>query len=298
MVERQVYPMKQLRFLMNFAAIGALLSLGFTSCRESRPKISKDESVPLLVSPTDAPSGSETPGVHWVKVAVPRNGVLLAAVAQPEGAGPFPAVVILHGSHGFAQEYVELARAMTRTGVVAVAACWFTGGRGAGSRFITPIQWSQAPPMSEASSPVAQQTVDTLVRAVRTLPGVRADRVALFGHSRGGGAILNYILRTGSVQAAVLNSAGYPEELGKRAPEVNTPILIMHGTADNPDGGGSAFTNVQMARNFEAALRRAGKRVEATYYEGAGHNDIFTNATQCDDQLQRTSAFLRQYFSD
>jgi dienelactone hydrolase len=236
----------------------------------------------------------ETQTVQWVKIATPSVGVMLAAVARPQGAGPFPAILILHGSHGFARQYVQLAQAMARGGMLAVAACWFAGGRGAGSRFITPIECPEASPMSDASSPVAQQTVDALVQAVRTLPGVRPDRVALFGHSRGGGATLNYILGAGTVQAAVLNSSGYSRELAKRAPEIKVPILMLHGTSDSPDDGGSAFTNVQMARGFEAALRRAGRPVEAKYYEGGRHNGLFSSTTQYDDEVQRMTAFLRQ----
>jgi dipeptidyl aminopeptidase/acylaminoacyl peptidase len=133
------------------------------------------------------------------------------------------------------------------------------------------------------------------VQAVRTLPGVRPNRIALFGHSRGGGAALNYILEKGAVQAAVLNSTGYPEELTKRAHDVTVPILILHGTANSPADGGSALSDIRMARNFEAALRRAGKAVEAKYYEGGGHNGIFTSATQYDDEVQQMTAFLRQH---
>jgi dienelactone hydrolase len=236
----------------------------------------------------------ETQAVQWVKIAAPGVGVMLAAVARPQGAGPSPAIIILHGSHGFAQQYVQLAQAMARGGLLGVAACWFSGGGGAGARFITPIDCPDAPAMSSASSLVAMQTVDALVQAVRTLPDVRPDRIALFGHSRGGGATLNYILRSGAVRAAVLNSAGYPGELAQRASEVKVPMLMLHGTADSPADGGSTFTNVQMARDFEAALRRAGKQVDTTYYEGGGHNGLFSSSTQYDDAVQRMVAFLRR----
>jgi len=148
--------------------------------------------------------------------------------------------------------------------------------------------------MPNASSPEAMQTVDALVQAARTLPGARPDRVGLFGHSRGAGATLNYILGAGHVQAAVLNSGGYPNELADRAAQVKAPILILHGKADGPADGGSALTSVQMARDFEAALRRAGKPVEAMYYEGSGHNGIFTSPTQYDDEVKRIVAFLRR----
>jgi len=247
------------------------------------------------VSATEAPAGAETLAVQWVKMATPGSGTMIAAIARPEGTGPFPAVLILHGTHGFALEYVQLAQAMARRGVVGVAACWFAGGRGAGARFITPIACPDAAPLSAASSDTAQRTAAALVQAVRELPGVRSDRVALFGHSRGGGAALNYILRSHSVRAAVLNSAGYPTELVERARHMRTPILILHGTADDPADGGSSFSNVQMARNFESALRRAGKSVEAKYYEGGRHNGLFASATQHDDEVERAMTFLQRY---
>jgi dipeptidyl aminopeptidase/acylaminoacyl peptidase len=53
-----------------------------------------------------------------------------------------------------------------------------------------------------------------------------------------------------------------------------------------------------MARAFEAALRNAGKAVEAVYYEGGGHETIFTSRTQYEDALQRMAAFLRHRLVD
>jgi dipeptidyl aminopeptidase/acylaminoacyl peptidase len=220
---------------------------------------------------------------------------MLAAVARPRGAGPFPTVVLLHGSHGFAQEYVRLAQDLAGGGVLAVAACWFRGSAGSGSRFVTPIGCPESPPMPGASTAEAMQIVDALVQAARTLPGARPDRIGLFGHSRGGSATLNYILRVETVQAAALNSAGYPGDLST---QVKAPILILHGTADSPADGGVAVTNVQMARDFEAKLRTAGKPVEAVYYEGGRHNDIFSSSTQYRDEVQRMLAFLLRHLRD
>jgi dienelactone hydrolase len=219
-------------------------------------------------------------------------GVMLAAVAQPSGAGPFPTVLLLHGSHGFAQEYVRLARDLADGGLLAMAACWFQGGGGAGARFITPISCPEAPPMPNASSPEAMQTVGSLLQAVCTLPGTRPDQIGLFGHSRGGGAAINYLLQVGNVQAVVVNSSIYPSQLFDLSSQLKVPILMLHGTADSPVDGGGAVTNVQVARDFEAALRAAGKPVEAVYYEGGRHNDIFTSSTQYRDEMQRMLAFF------
>lgn len=287
--------MVKLHFATKVCAAGMLLALASPIWQDSTPTVRGGLRMPPVVSAADPPAGTDTLGVQWVKVAAPGLGVMLAAVARPPGAGPFPTVILLHGSHGFAQEYVQLARDFARGGLLAVAPCWFSGGRGAGSRFITPIGCPDAPPMPNASSSEAMQTVDALVQAARALPDARPDRAGLFGHSRGGGATLNYILGPGKVRAAVINSAGYPRELADLASQLKVPILMLHGTADSPADGGSAFTNIRMARDFEAALRRAGKPVEARYYEGGGHNDIFTSSTQYHDEVQRTVAFLQRH---
>ena len=288
----------QSRFLGGSAAAGALVALASCAAHTPAPtSLPAPPARPRLVAVTPAPPNGEREGLEWVKVEVPGLGVLKAPVARPQGQGPFSAIIILHGSHGFAQEYVRLAEAMARNGVVGVAACWFSGGGGAGSRFITPIECPEAPPISSASSPSAQRTIEALVQAVRTLPGVRADRVALFGHSRGGGAVLQYILGGGVVQAAVLNSAGYPQDLVPRAAELRVPLLMLHGISDSPSEGGSTFTDVGMARAFEAALRRAGRLVEVAYYDG-GHNSIFTSTAQYDDEVERIAGFLRRYLTN
>jgi len=105
------------------------------------------------VSVADAPPGTESLGADWISIAVPGIGKLAAAVARPTGKGPYPTVLLLHGSHGFAQEYVRLAQDLARAGLLSVAACWFREGGGTGIRFITPIVCPEAPP---APDPLSQ----------------------------------------------------------------------------------------------------------------------------------------------
>jgi dienelactone hydrolase len=251
-----------------------------------------------IVSAVDAPAGTETLAVQWIKVSVPDVGVMMAAVARPSGTGPFPSVILLHGTHGFARQYVQLAKDLARNGLLAVAPCWFSGGGGPGAQFVTPpIPCPDAPALTAPGSPEAVRTVDALVRAVRSLPGVLPDRVGLFGHSRGSAATLSYIMGASdaSVRAAVLESGGYPKEWADGAGQVKAPILILHGAGDTSVDGGSAFNTVEMARNFEAALKRAGKPVEAKYYQQGGHNAFFSDATQRDDEVRRMAAFYRRH---
>ena len=245
----------------------------------------------LVVTATEAPAGTETLPAKWISVAVPDLGVMRAAVARPSGTGPFPAILILHGTHGFARQYVEWATALARSGFIAVAACWFSGHGGAGVEDITPIACPEIPPLAPGEYPEAVQFVDALVEATRALSGVRGDRVALAGHSRGAGATQQYLLAGGNVQAAILHSSGYALRPWRRAVEFKVPILIMHGTADS-FGENTQFA---FAREFEMGLRANKKPVETAYCEGCGHNTFFTNSTQRDDELKRMIEFLHHH---
>ena len=103
----------------------------------------------------EAPAGTEILPVKWVRVAVPNLGVMQAAVSRPKGTGPFPAVLIVHGTHGFARQYVEWANDLAGSGFIAVAACWFSGGGGPGAYAVTPpIPCPEVPPLPDEAEPI------------------------------------------------------------------------------------------------------------------------------------------------
>jgi len=244
---------------------------------------------------TSPTAGKVDQNLRWESVDVPNIGRVRMAVARPPGYGSFPTIVILHGSHGFAAEYLDLARDFARGGVLAVAVCWFSGGVGQGRRFLTLLNCPPGTPdMTSADSDQAFATIDSVVAAVRAMPDSRDDQIALFGHSRGGGAVRNYLLRGGRAQAGIMNSAGYPASAD--VSRLNARLLILHGTADDPADGGSEFTNIRMARAFEAMLRTAHKPVEAHYYCGGTHNGLFANWHQRSDEVRRILRFLHRHF--
>jgi dienelactone hydrolase len=285
------------RFAATLAASVTLLLSSLGASQEPPPAAPGGPVTTPVVSKAAAPAGTDALKVDWVTVTAPDVGMMLAAVARPSGTGPFPAVVLLHGSHGFAREYVQLAEALARGGVVAVAPCWFTGSDGPGTRFVTPIACPDSPPMSEPGGALAMRTVAALVQAVRTLPDVQADRIGLFGHSRGSGAVLRYVMGEpdAAVRAVVLENGGYPPDVAARAAQVKAAVLILHGGVFKSNDGGSPLTKAEMARAFEAALKRAGKPVESTYYEYGGHNSLFADPKQRDDEVRRMVAFYTRH---
>src|SRR5215208_6027585 len=103
------------------AALATLLSFLATGCARRTASSLPDSGRSRPPSVSQAPAPTAPDSVSWLHVRT-DSGVILAAVARPSGAGPFPTLIILHGTHGFAEEYVRLARDMARRGVLAVAA--------------------------------------------------------------------------------------------------------------------------------------------------------------------------------
>jgi dienelactone hydrolase len=250
-----------------------------------------------VLSPAEPPAGTERLRVKWVTAANPQEHPILMAIARPDGPGPFSVVVLLHSTHGFAQEYVHLAQEFAEGGFIAVAACWFSGQSGPGTRDVTPPIECPTLPMVDPRSPQAVARVAAIMRAVREIPGARPDRIALFGHARGAAAATWYAMQASEVRALILDAGVYLPEHTAHAAELKAAVLMLHGEEDSPANGGGPPSSAEKAHDFEAALRLAGKSVDAKYYKTGGHNNLFTDPAQHRDEVRRILGFLRQHNS-
>jgi dienelactone hydrolase len=264
-----------------------LLTLG---CLASLSRAQESPSRDIDVADIDAPPGLAAMDVEWKRIETTRSGAMLAAVAKPRGTGPFPTLVLVHGSHGFAREYVHLAREIASQGFLVVAACWFRGGERGNGAVSVPIECPDAIDMPPGPSDAARDAVNDLVTAVRSMPDVRPDLIAIFGHSRGAGAAANYLVHGGPADAAILESSGYDDSYIAGARHVRARVLVLHGLLDTND----AFTAPERARSFVAALKAAKLKPEAHFYKAGTHNALFTDRAQHDDEVRRIAAFLRQ----
>lgn len=252
------------------------------------------------------PFGANVPNAQWIEVEAPLGKKILASVFRPQGTGPFPIVVFLHGTEGFRVIHTQLAEDIAKDGFITVAGDWF-GGHYAVTPSAPGGVIPQIPPPTDAitypNSPqipmmgpnifTAVDNVIALIDAVRTLPQARADRIGLFGHSRGSAAATAVAL-TGVNLQAVVAVAGYApttDTPNASVERVRSPLLILQGTQDR-------FQAIrEAAKPFENALREQGKTVEAYYYEGAPHRIPYILPWSTDVR-QRAIAFFRKYLSD
>jgi dienelactone hydrolase len=221
-------------------------------------------------NPVAAPAELNAPGAQWIKVDGRAGHKFLAAVFRPQGAGPFPVVVVLHGASGLQPSHLALADEVARAGFLVVVGCWQLIASPPAA-VPNPV-CSEAPPQAHWQTDPAANSGKELIAAARTLPGARADRVGLYGLSRGGNAAL-WAASTGvGVQAVVADAAAHlPLRVNPAPPSTQdvvaglaAPVLLLHGTADR-------IVPVDQSREYERAARALGKPVTALYFEGVGH---------------------------
>ena len=212
----------------------------------------------------------------------------------PAGEGPFATVIVLHGTPRLC---ARICRVRARAGE----------RRRACRRSLLVQRWRRfrcafrdADSLRRGSSHVGRRQHDgtedrqgaglgsahasgrapQLCRAVRSLVGRRHSaqlRTRHRRHSRGGARLRRLHRRTNRAHRASDSSDPDPARRGRH---VSRRRLAVSDSAESAA--------------FEAALRKAGKTVEAVYYENAGHNGIFTDPKQFEDSVRRIAAFIAQ----
>jgi dienelactone hydrolase len=188
---------------------------------------------------------------------------LIGYLARPQGAGPFSAVVLLHGCGGFHSSMISWADRLSRFGYAALAVDSF-GPRGmddhCGGFFFH------------------EQAADgyAALRYLTSRPFVRASQVALMGFSMGGGSVLA-ALEKGLMEQRYAERfragiAFYP--VCQYSSGITTgPVLVLVG--DKDDWTPSSSCEAMAAGRSElGAPRTAGDRssIELVIYPGVHHN--------------------------
>jgi dienelactone hydrolase len=221
-----------------------------------------------------------------IGVEGPERARLQAVVFRPPGNGPFPLLLVLHGSDGVHQGYLQWAPNFARAGYVTVVGCWFGTSQG---------QYPcQAVPGLMAPNLQATKNVVALIDAGRRVPGVRRDRVGLIGNSLGGGMVAIAASAGADVQGGVAISGAFESTISRNdasaiavVANLRGPLLILHGTSD-------ANVPVREARTYEDSARKLGKSVQAYYYDGGEHG-LPWSPKFGEDVFRRSLEFLNQY---
>jgi carboxymethylenebutenolidase len=234
-----------------------------------------------LLAAEAAPAGEQA-------VSFPSGGEQASGLlVTPEGQGPFPAVIVIQEWWGLNDWVKGQARALAKEGYVALAVDLYRG--------------KVATKQEEAHQLMMGTPPDRALRDLRgafahlqSRPGVRKDRVGSIGWCMGGRYSLELATKEPGLAAAVAYYGAPPTDPAAIA-AIRAPVLGSFGAEDKgptPD----------QAREFEAAMKKAGKTIDIKIYPGAGH--AFANVDNpwggyrkeaAEDAWARTTAFLARH---
>ncbi|HEX4951913.1 MAG TPA: dienelactone hydrolase family protein [Thermoanaerobaculia bacterium] len=242
-------------------------------------------------APTASPAATMAPrgAVEDSRVAYatvegkPITGFLARPKGAPAGA---PGVVVIHEWWGLNANIESMARQLAGEGYVALAVDLYEGKAGA-----TP---EEARALAQGSQGRTAQIEDNLRGAIAYLRGTAgAKKVGVIGWCFGGGwSLRTALLAPDQIDAATIYYGRVetdPAKLGG----LKSPILGIFGALDKG-------IPVEGVRQFEAALKAAGKSAEIHVYEGADH--AFANPSggrykqdAAEDAWAKTLAFFGKY---
>ena len=200
---------------------------------------------------------------HWDTVAV-EGGGMRCYIAEPAGAGPFPAVIVIQHAGGVDEFVRTMTDRFGEAGFVAIAPdLYHRQDPNSGDDPLTR--------MSHLRDASIAKDVDAAITYVQTLPNVRSESIGITGFCMGGRVTYLMSALRPDLQAAVVFYGGNIMRPWGEGPapfdltgQIRAPMLGLFGADDgNP--------NQEDVAKLDAELTRLGKTHEFHSYAGAGH---------------------------
>jgi carboxymethylenebutenolidase len=200
-----------------------------------------------------------------------------AFLAQPEGKGPFPAVVVIQEWWGLNDWIKDNAKRIAGKGYVAIAPDIYRGK-------VTDNPKVASTLIKGLPKERGLQDLKAAVTYISAMPNVQKDRIGSIGWCMGGGYSLDLALADARIHACVM-CYGRVITDSAALKSLKGPVLGIFGEEDKgiPAKG---------VREFEAALKQAGKTVEKiSIYPGAGHGFMRAmNGSQSNPEYREAAA--------
>ena len=172
-------------------------------------------------------------------------------LVTPDGAGPFPAVIFLHGGLG------PVIGGGPKATAEAIAEAGFVG--------FAPIR------REDLSLAGNVQDVTAAIDYVQSLKNVDAERLAIIGFSRGGLLAFMSSTRRRDLKAVVLMAPAHGRGALRRflaaADDVTAPTLILVAKNDTKQAN-----HVRISEQINATLKNAGKETRLIVYPPYGRD--------------------------
>ena len=233
------------------------------------------------------------------EVQIPAaDGKIPAYFARPEGAGPFPTVLVIEEIFGVHEYIKDTCRRFAKAGYLAVAPELYA--RQGDLSKMTDVQQIVREVISKAPDAQAMGDLDATAAWAAQNHGNPA-KLAITGFCRGGRVTWLYAAHNPNLKAAVAwygplggaTSEIQPKTVLDMADQIKVPLLGLYGGKDGS-------IPVEQVRAAEAKAKAAGKTVEIVIYPDAGHAfhaDYRPSYVKdaAEDGWKQTLAWFRKY---
>jgi carboxymethylenebutenolidase len=207
-------------------------------------------------------------------------------LAQPEGAGPFPAIVVIHEIFGLNDNIKDIARRFASEGYITLAVDLFAGR----NRTICMLRF-----MSQMIlTPLKNDSIENLKDALTFLAGrtdVDADRLGAIGFCLGGGFAIAWACNDNRLKAIAPYYGANPRPLS--AVERSCPVVGSYPEKD--------FTK-NAAQKLDVELDRYAIPHDIKIYPNAHHSFFNDQGKSYDevashDSWQRVLSFFQEHIN-
>lgn len=211
-----------------------------------------------------------------------KDGSMAAHVAAPEGAGPFPGVLVAMEAFGLNDHIRGLADRFAKEGYVAIAPDFYYR---ADDRV---AEYSDLPKAIGLMSALTDEGIlADVTAAIDELKGrsaVRSDRIGMTGFCMGGRMTFLAACNL-SIQAAAPFYGGGIGGLLDQAGGISCPMVAFFGEKDG-------FIPLEEVDQVKAKLAELGKPAEVVVYDGADHG-FFCDERPSYDEAAAGDAWTR-----
>jgi carboxymethylenebutenolidase len=201
----------------------------------------------------------------------------------PAGAGPFPAIVVVHEWWGLNDWVKEQADKLADQGYVTLAIDLYRGKVAE-----NPGQAHEL--MRGVPEDRAKRDLHAAVEFLKSQKNVKADRIGSIGWCMGGGYSLDVALQEPTLAATVIN-------YGHLATDP-AALKNIHAAILGNFGGKDLGITPDDVKKFEQQMKSLGKSIDVKIYDDAGHafenpnNKEGYRAADAADAWQRTVSFF------
>lgn len=202
-------------------------------------------------------------------------------LAAPASATPKPAVILLHSFNGMEQGYKDLVDQMAAAGYVTLALGWQTFEK-------------------EPTDATVKALVEEGIKLLGTRKDVNMNALGLTGFCAGGRYTMLLLPQIKQFKAGVA-WYGFPDQGGTAAKpqaptafidQLSTPMLILHGTKDQPSPIASIYA-------YANKLDAAGKNFKLSVYQGEPHGFLLKDSLIADTFASRDARRdMLNYFAE